>query len=99
MAESPTVEERETIIGWSDDDNDEVFVYSSQQPMIRKLLKNPLFKVVDKRFNKTYRCYPDPVSINGILPKRAITIRTKFRKYTPEQRKILAKQLKNSHKR
>ena len=73
--QSLTAEERETIISWADDDNDEIFIYSSQQPMIRRLLKNPLFRCEDKRYNNTYNCYPDPISVEGYLPKRALTLR------------------------
>ena len=72
---SLTAEERETIISWADDDKDQIFIYSSQQPMIRRLLKNPLFKLTRDRYNKEYRMYPDPISIEGYLPKRALTIR------------------------
>ena len=84
---SLTAEERETIICYSDADDDKVFIYSSQQPMIRKLMKNPLFEVLDKKYNSNYGCSPEPVSIEGFLPKKTLTIRTKIRKLTSKQRK------------
>ena len=97
--QSLTAEERETLISWADDDKDKIFIYSSQQPMIRRLQKNPLFEQIRERFNKAYRVYPDPISIEGYLPKRALTIRKVLRKSntTPEtfiQRMKLAKENK-----
>ena len=91
---SLTSEERETVISWADDNRDEIFVYSSQQPMIRRLLKNPLFKCQRKAYNKAYKCYPDPISVEGMLPRKALTIRTKFKKLTPEQRKQAVEHLR-----
>jgi len=66
--------------------------------MIRKLLKNPLFKLKSKTVDKNYRCYPAPISIDGYIPKRALTIRTKIvkRNLTPEQRAELAERLSKS---
>jgi glycosyltransferase involved in cell wall biosynthesis len=82
-------DERETIISWCDDDNDKVWIYSSQQPMIRKLLNNPLFECVSKEIYKYYRCYPNPVSIEGYLPLFALSIRKKRRVMSEEQRNAL----------
>ena len=75
-----TQEERETIISWNDNDKDRIFIYSSQQPMIRRLLKNKLFKLKEKHLNRGYAVYPAPISVEGYLPRRALTIRTKFAK-------------------
>jgi len=102
--QSLTPEERETIISWADDDRGKIFIYSSQQPMIRRLLKNPLFELKDKRFNKSYHCFPDPISIEGYLPKRALTIRKVLRKShtnaeTFIQRMKLAREAKDKGKR
>jgi len=96
---SLTSEERETVISLTDDDRDGIFIYSSQQPMIRRLLRNPLFKCQRKTYNKSYRCYPDPISIQGMLPRKALTIRTKIRKLSPEQRKQAVERLKNARER
>jgi len=91
-------EERETVLSWTDEERDVVFVYSSQQPMIRKLLKNPLFEVTDQRFNEDYTCHPNPISIEGTLPLRALTIRKKFVKLTAEQVEERAERLKEARK-
>ena len=95
---SLTPDERETIISWCDSDKSMFYIYSSQQPMIRKLLRNPLFVLKDKRFNKSYRCYPGPISVDGYLPIRSLTIRSKLRTLTPENRKKFASRLREYHK-
>lgn len=96
---SLSAEERETLISFADDDMDEIFIYSSQQPMVRRLLKNLLFKCQQKRFNKAYTCYPNPISIEGMLPRKSLTIRTKIRKLSPEQREQAVERLKNARER
>lgn len=78
--QSLLAEERETIISWADDDKDKIFIYSSQQPMIRRLKKNPLFELIKERNNPNYRL--NPISIEGYLPKRALTIRKVLAKAT-----------------
>jgi len=90
-----TSPERETIISWSDDD-EKIFIYSSQQPMIRKLRKNKLFELKEEHFNKSYACYPSPISVEGYIPKNALTIRAKItkRKLTEEQKKEVGERLK-----
>jgi len=87
--------ERETIISWADDD-DKIFIYSSQQPMIRKLGKNKLFDLKEEQFNKNYAIFPKPISVEGYLPKKALTIRTKIvkRKLTEVQKKEVVERLK-----
>lgn len=81
-------EERETIISWCDTDkNGMIWIHSTQKPMIRRLLKNPLFKL-----EKEHRCdlYKDPLlGVDGYLPRKALTIRTRIRKATPKQRQAL----------
>ena len=79
--------ERETLISWNDEDGDKIFISTSQQPMIRRLLKNPLFEVLHKSYNRRYACFPGPICVGGYLPKKALTIRRKFRKLTPKQKK------------
>ena len=88
-------EERETIISWDDEERDTINIYSSQQPMIRRLLKNPLFKCQRKAYNGAYRTH-GPISVDGELPKKALTIRTKLvrRVLTDRQKKEVAKRLK-----
>lgn len=86
--------ERETIISWNDEDRDSIWIYSSQQPMIRRLLKNPLFECQRKAYNKAYKIYPSPISVEGILPRKVLTIRTKIRKLSPEERKQAVARLK-----
>jgi len=93
---SLTQEERETLISFADDDRDKIFIYSSQQPMIKRLLKNPLFKCRRKAYNRAYKCYPDPISVEGMLPRKVLTIRIKIRKLSPEQRKQAVERLKNA---
>jgi len=58
---SLTSAERETLILFCDDDRDTIFIYTSQQRMIRKLLKNPLFDCKNMEYNELYNCYPNPV--------------------------------------
>ncbi len=91
-------EERETIISWNDEDRDSIWIYSSQQPMIRRLLKNPLFECQRKVYNKAYKICPSPISVEGILPRRVLTIRTKLvkREITDEQKKELVERLKHA---
>jgi len=93
---SLTAEERETIISWSDIDKTHFFIYSTQQPIIRKLLRNPLFSMGRKQYNKAYRVHPEPISIEGYLPKRCLTIRSKLRKLTPEQKKANIERLRKA---
>ena len=84
-------EERETIIQWADGENrDKIFIYSSYQPMIRRLLRNPHFECQRKVYNKSYSCYPDPISVEGSLPYRCLTIRRKLREYSEQERKDAA---------
>ena len=94
-------EERETIISRNDEDRDKIWIYSSQHPMIRRLLKNPLFECQYKAYNKSYKIYPSPISVEGYLPKRSLTIRTKLvkRELTDEQKKQLVKRLRNGKER
>ena len=87
-------EERETIISWCDDDDDKFFIYSSQQPIIRRLLKNPLFECKDKRYIKDSPYYPGPIALEGYLPLRALTIRKKLRTLTPEQKEAAGEKLR-----
>lgn len=89
-----TAEERETIIGWDDEDRGKIWIYCSQQPMIRRLLKNPLFECQHKAYNKAYKIYPDPISVEGMLPKKSLTIRTKIRVLTHEEKVKAAEHLK-----
>jgi hypothetical protein len=96
---SLTAEERETIISWSDCDKTHFFIYSTQQPMIKKLIRNPTFVCTKKRFNANYKVYPQPISIEGYLPKRCLTIRTKLRQLNEQQKKQLAKRLKKARER
>lgn len=95
--ESFTAEERETIISWSDED-DEIFIYSSQRKMVTKLLKNPLFKPILIEYNKNYQVYPKPLSVKGTIPIKALSLRKKItkRKLSAEQRKKLAEQMKKN---
>lgn len=93
---SLSMAERETIISWNDSDKDKIFIYTSQAPTIRRLLKNPLFECCDKRYNKNYSCFPDPISVEGYLPRKALTLRTKIRKLTREQREKASERLKHA---
>jgi len=92
-------EERETIISWNDEDKGSIWIYSSQRPIIRRLLKNPLFRCQRKAYNKAYQVYPDPISVEGYLPRKALTIRTKIRKLSSEQRTQAVERLKNARER
>ena len=98
--QSLTKYERETIISCDDEDN-RWYIHTSQQPMIRRLLKNPLFELQDKQFNKAYSCYPNPISIEGFLPHKAITVRTKKKAVKPLKTtsRRMARQTKNRAKR
>ena len=91
--------ERETIICWNDSDSKRCYVYSSQQSMIRKLLNNPLFVIRNKNVDMRYRVYPCPVSVDGFLPLRCLTIRTKIRRLSDEQKKEMVRRLKLARKR
>jgi hypothetical protein len=71
-------DEQETIISYDSSNNEYLYIYSSQQPMIKKLLRNPYFVIVKKRFNAKYKVYPEPISIEGFLPLRCLTIRSKL---------------------
>lgn len=97
---SLTPEEREIVIQWADaEDRDKIFIYSSYQPIIRRLLKNPLFECQRKVYNKAYKVYPDPISVEGALPRKCLTIRTKLvkgRKLSPEERKIAGERLRKA---
>lgn len=95
---SLSAEEKETIITWNDEDKGKFYVYSSQQPIIRKLLKNPLFEIKSKQDDPEYNVYPKPVSIDGFLPIRCLTIRKKLvtRKLNKKQKKEVAMRLKNA---
>lgn len=97
MKQSLTKYERETIISWSADE-DKIFICSSQQPMIRRLLKNPLFELKEKQFNKNYSCHPNLLSIEGFAPLKALTIRTKLikRSMTDDEKKEFAIRMKNA---
>ena len=75
-----TAEERETIISWSDDEHKGMFfIHTTQLPMMRRLLKNPQLELL---------CYhhqtgEEPYGIDGYLPLRCLTIRTKLVKRKP----------------
>ena len=64
--------------------------------MIKKLIRNPLFECKKKRFNVNYKVHPDPISIEGYLPKRCLTIRNKLRQLNEQQKKQLYKRLKKA---
>lgn len=91
---SLTSAERETLILFCDDDRDKIFIYTSQQRMIRKLLKNPLFDCKNMEYNDLYNCYPNPVSIEGVLPFNALTFRSKTIKLSESEKKKRRKRLK-----
>ena len=95
-----TISERETIISWRDRDAN-IFIYSSQQPMIRKLRKNKLFELTGEHFNKNYARYPEAISIEGYVPKNALTIRTKIvrLKLTMEQKREIVERLRRGRKK
>ena len=94
---SLTAEERETIIVWNANNIGKIYIYSSQQPMVRRLLCNPLFELKSQAFNYRYKVHPSPISIDGYLPLRALTIRTKLvkRRLTSKQKKELVRRLKH----
>jgi glycosyltransferase involved in cell wall biosynthesis len=95
---SLTREERETIISWSDEDGDKIWIYSTQQPMIRRLRRNPLFELKSEGYNKNYKYYPNPISVEGYLPRKALTIRTKRIELSREEKESRAKRLRIAHK-
>jgi len=95
---SLTRNERETIISFNDSDKNIFFIYSTQQPMIRKLLRNPLFVCTLERFNEEYTCHPDPISVEGYLPSQCLTIRKKLRQLTDEDKQQLQKRLQQGRK-
>lgn len=97
-----TAAERETVISFSDVDNVAV-IYSASPVFIRKmdrlLLENPneFQELIDRRQymdeekniiqSKTYT-----------MPKHLISIRTKSRTYTDEQREAMAERMRNIRK-
>lgn len=89
--QSLTAEERETIVSWNDEDK-KIFIYSSKQPMIRRLKQNPLFELIEEENDSKY--VVNPVCIRGYLPKNAITIKKKIRRLSEEQKAVLAERLK-----
>ena len=95
--------ERETIISWSDEDTDKMtYIYTSQQAMIRKLLKSKDFQLKEKHISKDYTCYPEPLAIEGYLPRKFITIRSKMREkreLTEDQKNVLRERLKKARKK
>lgn len=98
MGASLTGEERETIISWTDDEEKpgHIFIHTTQLPMMRSLLKNPLFELRDThRERETHRLF----GVDGLLPRSALTIRTKKRVLTPEQRKEAVEHLILARKR
>jgi hypothetical protein len=70
-------EERETIISWCDDD-DMIFVHSTQRRMMTKLRKNPSFKLQDE-----HRIDGRVVGIDGHVPLGFVTIRSKKKSRKP----------------
>jgi len=96
---SLTKNERETIISWNDSDNSTFFIYSTQQPMIKKILRNPYFKIENKRYNLNYSCHPNPISIEGYMPIKCLTIRTKLRHLTKKQKQQQLENLRKARKK
>jgi len=80
-------EERETMISWCDDDTSgKIWIHTTQMPMVRRLLKNPLFELECEHKDQGFsECH----GVDGYLPRSALTIRTKKvkRVLTDEQRK------------
>lgn len=74
MGMSLTKEERETIISWADDDT-KIFIYTTQQRMITKLSRNPLFELKRDIINNGVL-----IGKEGYLPLRGISIRGKMSK-------------------
>ena len=72
MEKNLTPEERETLINWADDEN-RIFIYTTQKKMMNKLRKNPLFEMTKEIKNKSYG--KTSVGIEGYLPLGCITIR------------------------
>jgi len=92
---SLTAEERETIISWCDDDNDgKIFIHTTQMPMFRKLMKNPLFEV--DRWHNDVDC--EPHGVDGYLPRHCLTIRSKKRVLTEKQRQEAKKRFEKLRK-
>ena len=88
-------DERETIISWCDsDENDKVFIHTTQRPMLRKLLSNKLFEKTHEIFDEG-----ELVGVDGYLPRKAIAIRKKFRVMSEEQKKSSRERIENYHKR
>lgn len=90
-----TAEERETIISWADDDGDKVFIHTTQLPMLRKLLKHPLFELQDEHIDgETGNLF----GIDGYLPRKVISIRNSVmkRELSDEERKELGDRLRKS---
>src|SRR4030042_4187590 len=94
---SLTSEERETVISWADDDTDKkIWIYTSQQPMIRKLRKNPYFELL--REHKSDYYHYNIIAIEGYLPLNFLTIRSKKRTVSQKQREQARQRMKNMHR-
>jgi len=94
---SLTPEERETVISWADDDIDKkIWIYTSQQPMIRKLRKNPYFELL--REHKSDYYHYNIIAIEGCLPLNFLTIRSKKRTVSQKQREQSRQRMKNMHR-
>lgn len=93
---SLTPEERETVISWADDDIDKkIWIYTSQHRMIRKLRKNPYFELLREHICTIYRV--NPIAVEGYLPLNFLTIRSKKRTVSQEQREQSRQRMKNRH--
>jgi len=90
MEKNLTPEERETLINWADDEN-RIFIYTTQKKMMNKLRKNPLFEMTREIENKNYK--KNPIGIEGYLPRKAITIRKAL--YNAKNRKFNEKSMRN----
>lgn len=91
---SLTAEERETVISWSDEDIDgKIWIHTTQMPMVRRLLKNPLFQLAceykDQGFDECH-------GVSGYLPRSALTIRTKKRVLSDEQKFLAGERLRKA---
>jgi len=64
-------EERETVISWADDDNC-IFIYTTQRRMLAKLMHNPIFSIKRKIMHGNTL-----IGVEGYLPLNGISIRTK----------------------
>ena len=65
-----------------------------QIPRLAQLEKEHQLK--EEQFSKSYAVFPKPISVEGYIPKNALTIRTKIvkRKLTKEQKKEIVERLK-----